>query len=112
MSYYEEYKQRRQDGVWHFLNRLIYVLFVFIGITAIICLFLPRLRQQKEMAARQEDLKRQVVEQAALLNLHTRQEDWLKDPDYVATLARDKIDVMKPGETILRFDSQPSTGPK
>lgn len=111
MSYYGDYKQpkQEQDGVWNFLNRLVVVLLAFVLIAGIIGVFLPKFRQQKEMVARQEDLKRQIAEQNALLALHTRQEDWLKDPDYVATLARDRLDLMKPGETIIRLEPGPSS---
>jgi cell division protein FtsB len=81
-----------------------FVLIVFVFITLIICFFLPMFRKQKELAARQEDLKRQIAEQTEMHNLFTRQVDWLKDPDYVATLARDRLDLMKPGETIIRLE--------
>jgi cell division protein FtsB len=110
VSYYGEYKQRRQDGIWHFLNRLIYVLFVFVGITGIICFFLPMVQKQKELDRRREELNRQIADQTALLDLHTRQVDWLKDPEYLETRARDMLDLMKPNETIFRMDPPPQSG--
>ena len=110
MSYYGEYNLRKQDGIWNFLIRLIYVLLVFVFIAGIICLCLPKLQQQKVVDARKEDLKRQIAAQTELLNLRTRQENWLKDPDYVETLARDRLDLMKPGETIIRLEPPPLSG--
>ena len=110
MSYYGEYKQRRQEGVWNFLIRLISVLLVFVGITVIICFFMPKLQKKKELDSRLEDLNKQIAEQTQLLNMRTRQIDWLKDPEYVETLARDRLDLMKPGETIIRLEPPPASG--
>lgn len=105
MSYYAEYRQRKQDGIWHFLNRLIYVLFVFVGITCIICFFLPLVKKQKDLDRQREELTRQIATQTVALNLHQREVDWLKEPEYVETIARDYLDVMKPGEIVLRLES-------
>ncbi len=103
MSYYAEYRQRKQDGIWHFLNRLIYVLFGFVGITVIICFFIPLVQKQKDFDRQREELNRQIAAQTEALNLHKREVEWLKDPDYVETIARDYLDVMKPNETIFRL---------
>lgn len=98
-----------QDGIWHFLNRLIYVLFVFVWIAGIICFFLPLVKKQKGLDRQREELTRQIAVQTAELNLHQREVDWLKDPDYVETIARDYLDVMKPDETILRLEAPESS---
>lgn len=106
---YSEYKQRRQEGVWHILNRLLFVLCVFAVVALIICCSLPLVKKLKDFSNREDDLKRQVAAQTQLLKLRTRQIEWLKDPDYVETLARDRLDLMKPGETILRLEPPASS---
>lgn len=108
MSYYGDYKQRKQQGVWHFLNRLLALLIVFAVITLILCAFLPELRKGREQAARQEDLKKEIETQKTILSQRTKQVDLLKnDPGYVEILARDRLDMMKEGETIFRLEPQP-----
>lgn len=103
-----DYNQRKQEGVWHFLNRLLLLLIIFAGITLIICAFIPPLRLQREQLAKQEALKKQIEDQRALLNRRKRAVDLLKnDPSYVEVLARDRLDLMKEGETIFRLDVQP-----
>lgn len=108
VSYYGDYKQRKQQGVWHFLNRLLALLIVFAVITLILCAFLPELRKGREQAARQEDLKKEIETQKTILSQRTKQVDLLKnDPGYVEILARDRLDMMKEGETIFRLEPQP-----
>ena len=97
----------------HFLNRLLSILIAFVIITLIIGSFLPELRRQKEQASRLEDLKKEIATQKALLAQRTREVDLLKnDPEYVATQARDKLDMMKEGETVIRFEPQASPTPQ
>lgn len=111
MSYYGDYKQRKQEGVWHFLNRLLVILIVFAFVTLIICWFLPLLRKQREQTTRLEDLKKGFEAQKTRLSLRTKQVDLLKnDPSYVEVLARDRLDMMKPDETIFRLESHASPG--
>jgi cell division protein FtsB len=108
-SYYGEDNPRRQAGPWHFLNRVLGALIVFAVIALIICAFMPELRKQKEQAARMEVLRAEIEKQKAALNQRTREVDLLKnDPGYVEVLARERLDLMKEGETIFRLDTQPS----
>jgi cell division protein FtsB len=112
-SYYGGDNPRRQAGPWHFLNRLLGALIVFAIITLIICAFMPELRKQKEQAARLEELRGAIEKQKADLNQRTREVDLLKnDPGYVEVLARERLDLMKEGETIFRLDAQPSPAPQ
>lgn len=105
-SYYAEYKNRKQAGPWNFLSRLVMLLIAFAVLALIVCAFLPELRKQKEQAARLEQLRAEIDKQKATLNQHTREVDLLKnDPGYVEVLARDRLDMMKEGETIFRLDS-------
>ena len=111
MSYYAEYRQRKEDGIWHVLNRLVYILFVFVVFAGIICCFLPLVQKQKDLIRHREELTAQVAAQKQLNDLLTRKQSWLKDPDYVEIQARDRLDLMKPGETILRLDAQETSAP-
>ncbi len=67
--------------------------------------FVPELRRIQEMKANLAALEKERAAQQLLLLLQQRQEKWLHDdPAYVEILARDRLGVMKEGETIYRLD--------
>lgn len=105
VSYYGEFNQRKPEGVWHFLNRLLVLLIALAVITLIICAFLPALRRGRDQADRLENLKKDLDAQNAILTQRTREVSLLKnDPGYVEVLARGRLDMMKPDETIFRIE--------
>jgi cell division protein FtsB len=109
MENYGDFRLRRQHTVWHSLNRLLVTLIAFTVITLIACAFVPELKSQREQTARVDDLREQISHQRDLLAQHTRQVELLKnDPAYIETIARDRLDMMKEGETIYRIDSLPA----
>ena len=74
--------------------------------------FLPEVSKRKEQTQRIEALKQELENQRMLLTRFTREEYLLKhDPEYAGLIARDKLDLMRPGETIYRFDP-PRIDPK
>ena len=106
-SHYGDLERRHHDGVWHFLNRLVATLIVCAGLVLIVCAFVPELKKQREQSVRLEQLKADIERQKALLARRTREVELLKnDPGYVETLARDRLDLMKEGETIYRIEPQ------
>jgi cell division protein FtsB len=111
-SRYGDLSDRRNHGVWHFLNRLMVMLIALAGITLVICAFVPELKKQRGQTARLEQLKADIEKQKTLLSQRTREVDLLKnDPGYVEILARDRLDLMKEGETIYRLD-EPQSSPQ
>lgn len=91
-------------GIWHSLNRLVLTLIVLIGAVPIGYSFLPEVSKHKEQEARIEELKAEIEKQRMTLVRHQREEDLLKhDPEYVGIIARDRLDLMKEGETIFRI---------
>ena len=92
-------------GVWHYLNRLLGVLIVLtIGAIAAYR-FLPEVSKRRDQQTRVEQLKAEVEKERQMLVRNTRIEELLKhDPEYVALVARDRLDLMKEGETIYRLE--------
>ena len=100
------------EGIWHSLNKLVFVLIVLCVSIPIGYSFLPEVSKRKEQTQRIEALKQELENQRMLLTRFTREEYLLKhDPEYAGLIARDKLDLMRPGETIYRFDP-PRIDPK
>ena len=69
---------------------------------------LPEIGKRKEQQARVEELKAVVDKEKQALVRNLREENLLKlDPEYVGLIARDRLDLMREGETIYRLE-----GPK
>jgi len=101
----EQQKRRRDPTLWHRINRLLTgLIFVAVVLFAGADL-LPRVgppQPARAAAQREEDKLR--AEQ--LLQKKREREVTLlqTDPSYVEVIARDKLGVMKEGETIFRLD--------
>jgi len=109
MEPYGDFRIRRQNTVWHSLNRLLVTLIAFTIITLIACAFVPELKNAREQDDRVDQLRGQIQKEGDLLAQHTREVELLKnDPTYIETIARDRLDMMKDGETIYRIDPVPS----
>jgi cell division protein FtsB len=111
MKFYEEeeYKltrrRRSEPDFWHRLNRVVMTLVVvgFLGMVAIT--FYPVWQKQHDMRMRLLTLERQVTDKTSALQQNQREIDLLRhDADYLETIARDRLNLMKPGETIYRID--------
>jgi cell division protein FtsB len=105
---YREFDDSREDWFHCLLNRALYLL-VFLAVAIlIVCWFLPLVRDQQRQQTALQSLREQVTQERTLLDRHTRKLNLLQnDPGYLEMLARDKLDLMKPGETIFRTDSNP-----
>jgi cell division protein FtsB len=114
-SLFDEHSPRRDDDdtVWQRLNRFLYLLIALAFIVAVVALFRGPLLDQQQQASRVETLKAEIARQKALLDKQTREADLLQnDPGYIETIARDKLDMMKQGESIFRLDTPaPSPAP-
>lgn len=104
-----DFRARREASVWQRLNSILRVLLVLALVLVIVSLFLPQSKKLGQSRAEIEELQGQVREQKTLLARQTREVNLLKtDPTYLETLARDRLDLMKEGETIFRLDPLPA----
>lgn len=109
VSEYSDPGARRDHSVWDFLNRLLFVVAAFVVIALMVTAFLPKLKKQREQDAQLEQLKSEIEKGRMLLAHRTREVDLLQhDPGYVEIIARDRLEMMKEGETIYRVDAQPT----
>ena len=104
---YGDFRERREATVWQRLNRVLRVL-LFIAIWLIVVsLFVPPYNKLNQIRGDIDRLQSLVNEQKTLLAHQTREITWLKtDPTYLETIARDRLDLMKEGETIFRLEAR------
>jgi cell division protein FtsB len=103
---YGDFRARREATVWQRLNRLLRVLLILAIWLVIVSLFAPPYKKLKQGRAEIDRLQSRVNDQKALLDRQTREVNLLKtDVTYLETIARDRLDLMKPGETIFRLEA-------
>jgi cell division protein FtsB len=103
---YGEIERGRSDSAFQVLNRfLIFVIIVGIGIGGVI-MSVPLIKQYREQSDKISRLQGDIAREKALHSRNVLKEQLLKnDPTYLEYECRDRLDVMKPGETIIRFDT-------
>ncbi len=81
-----------------------------LGLVLLGLAYFPEIKRQRAAQAELRRLQIEVANQETILK-HQRQELSLlkSDPEYLEIVARDKMDLMKEGETIFRIDA-PSSG--
>ena len=100
-------------GIWHSFNRLLIVLIV-VGIAGIAAVrFNPELAKRRAQLAILDQLKVEVETARQEFQRNTREEKMLQhDPEYVSVIARDRLDLMREGETIYRLEAPRSDAGK
>ncbi|MBA2743451.1 MAG: septum formation initiator family protein [Chthoniobacterales bacterium] len=110
---YGDFRARREATVWQQLNRVLRVLLVLAFLLVVFSLFLPQYKKLKQSRTEIETLQGLVGEQKMLLARQTREVNLLKtDPVYLETIARDRLDLMKEGETVFRIEQPRGTARK
>src|SRR5213596_3309883 len=110
---YGDFRARREATVWQRLNRTLKVLLVLALWLIIVSLFVPPYKKLIQSRAEVDNLQQQVNEQQNLLAHQTREISLLKtDSTYLETVARDRLDLMKDGETIFRLEAAHAAKPK
>lgn len=110
---YGDFRARREASIWQQLNRVLRVLLVLACLLVIVSLFLPQYKKLKQSRAEIDTLQSQVTEQKISLARQTREVNLLKtDSGYLETIARDRLDLMKEGETVFRIEQPRGTARK
>ncbi len=100
---------RRQRHVerLHTVNRFLTLAIVGVMLGAICISFIPILNKTRELDETLRMKKQELQTEILLQKKRTREVHLLQsDPIYLETIARDKLDLMKPGETIFRLDGK------
>ena len=106
-SGYADFRERREATIWQRLNRVLRVLLFIAVWLIVISLFVPPYNKLKQSRSDVDRLQSLVDEQKILLARQTREVNLLKtDATYLETVARDRLDLMKEGETIFRLEKR------
>ena len=105
---------KRQSGgnIWATLVLTTLGLIVVALVSVVILFFVPVIQKAQRLQAEKTQLQNEIA--AALeqqQQLKTQTEHMKNSSAYVEHIARDKLSMGRPGETILRFDSYQSSGP-
>jgi cell division protein FtsB len=112
-SGYDDYDEPKDDWIRSLLNRILYLLVIVAALILLICWFLPLVKEQQRQQHALQALKQQVEQEKMNYNKQSKKLTLLQnDPAYTELLARDKLDLMKPGETIFRMDPAPGSNPQ
>jgi cell division protein FtsB len=107
-SEYGNYDEPRDDWIRSLLTRILYLLVFVATLILLFCWFMPLIKERQRQQTALQNLKQQVEQERAIYNKQTRKLTLLQnDPAYTELLARDKLDLMKPGETIFRMEPGP-----
>ena len=103
---YTDFRARREATVWQRWNRVLLTLLLLAVWLVIVSLFVPPYKKLQIGHDEIDKLQQQRDDQQALLAKQTREVNLLKnDPVYLETVARDRLDLMKEGETIFRLET-------
>jgi len=106
-SFYGEFESRRTSGVWVILNRLLIAAIILTICAGGALAFIPLFKQRSETQEKIDKLQAAITREKALLARNVREVEMLKNnPEYVELIARDKLNLMKPGETIVRLEGE------
>jgi cell division protein FtsL len=98
---------KRQSGgnIWATLVYVTQGLTVFVLLSGLMLFFFPVIEKTHRLQAQRSELQKRIAaaqEQQEQLQLQS--EHMKNDPAYVEHIARDQLNMGRPGETILRFD--------
>ena len=111
MNFYEEddfvvrRRRRNEPDFWHRINRVLQFLVVAGFLLTVGLMFYPVWHKQQDMRLRVLELETELKDKTASLQSRQSELDLLRnDREYLETVARDRLNLMKPGETIFRIE--------
>ena len=99
-------KRRKNPEVWHKANRMMIALIIAGCAAVAVAAFYPEIVRHRSLTTQLAEEKGILAEEELKKARRGREVHLLKnDSEYVEIVARDRIGVMKEGETIYRLDT-------
>ena len=105
---------KRQSGgnIWATLVQATQAVTLIILLSGLMLFFLPVIQKTHHLQERKADLQRLISDAQDQQSEYQLETEHLRnDPAYVEHIARDKLGMGRPGETILRFDRYQAAPP-
>lgn len=102
-----EARHEETSGWQRWNRRLLFIIFLCLGIISW-RLYIPELKRNQEIDAELTGLKAQLEREQKTNAELTSEYNWLNNPDdttYLESYARDKLNLGRPGETLIRMES-------
>jgi cell division protein FtsB len=97
-----------EDGrldIWQRLSRVLFAVFLLALMGGALSMFWPQLDRHRELDAQLTRLTVERDEAQARRDLLASRLEWLRtDANYLETIARDRLDLYRDGEFIIRID--------
>ena len=104
-------RRRNEPDFWHRLNRVVQALVILVFLFIVGIMFYPVWNKQQQMRQSLVALEHEHAEKTAILSDNKRRLNLLRtDSDYVETIARDLLNLMKPDETVFRVELPQTLG--
>ena len=104
-SFQEEEPERVGPDVWQRLSKVVVALIFLCAVGAALRVFIPEIERRNQLARQEQRFEKVSAEKSARVAKLQKQYDLMKnDREYLETVARDRLDLMRDGETIIRLD--------
>ena len=91
--------------IWQRLGKVTMALIFLCVVAATLRLFIPEIEKRNQLERQAQRFEQLIVEKSARVAQLQKEYDLLKnDPEYFEAIARDRLDLAKDGETIIRLD--------
>ena len=105
ISYDPFERKRAEGGGFRTLNRILILVIIVALCVGTVITAIPIFKQYKDQNEKISQFQKELAREKALYARRLREEQLLKnDPAYLEIISRDRLDVMKPGETIIRLE--------
>ncbi len=97
--------------IWQRLSKVVIALIFLSVVAAALRVFVPEIERRNQLDRQEQRFEKLRVEKAMRVAHLQKEYDLLKnDREYLEIIARDRLDLMRDGETIIRLDrsDQPS----
>lgn len=95
----------RGPDIWQRLSRVLFAVFLLVLMAGVLSMFWPQIDRHRELDAQLTRLTVERDEALAKRDLLASRLEWLRtDAQYLETIARDRLDLYRDGETVIRID--------
>lgn len=106
----EEEEERVGPDIWQRLSKVVIALIFLCVVGGVLRVFVPEIERRNQLGRQEQRFEKLRAEKSARVAELQKQYDLMKnDREYLETVARDRLDLMRDGETIIRLDRSDDT---